>query len=61
MNLSNVISVRKNKKIYRDGDNCIKVFDESYSKADVLNEALITARIEETGLKKLLWLTENGL
>ena len=50
MNLDNVISVRKNKVIYRDGDACIKVFDESYSKADVLNEALITARIEETGL-----------
>ena len=45
-----IIAVRKNKKIYRDGDRCIKVFDENYSKADVLNEALNQARIEETGL-----------
>ena len=59
MKLDKVISVRKNKVIYRDGDKCIKVFDESYSKADVLNEALITARIEETGLNipKLLEVT----
>lgn len=50
MNLNNVIATRKNKTIYRDGDRCIKVFDEGYSKADVLNEALNQARIEETGL-----------
>ena len=50
MNLQNVIAQRKNKTIYRDGDKCIKVFDEEYSKADVLNEALNQARIEETGL-----------
>ena len=48
MKLDNVIAVRKAKKVYRDGDKCIKVFD--YSKADVLNEALNQARIEETGL-----------
>ncbi|MBP3495112.1 MAG: phosphotransferase [Clostridia bacterium] len=50
MKLDNVIAVRKNKKIYRDGEKCIKVFDKSYSKADILNEALNQARIEETGL-----------
>lgn len=50
MKLDNVISKRVNKTIYRDGNKCIKVFDESYSKADVLNEALNQARIEETGL-----------
>ena len=50
MKLDQVISVRKNKTIYRDGDRCIKVFDADYSKADVLNEALNQARIEETGL-----------
>ena len=46
MNLDNVIAVGKSKKIYRDGDLCIKVFDKEYSKADVLNEALNQARIE---------------
>ena len=50
MKLDNVIAVRKAKKVYRDGDKCIKVFDEDFSKADVLNEALNQARIEETGL-----------
>ena len=50
MNLDRVIAVRNNKTIYRDGDRCIKVFSEEYSKADVLNEALNQARIEETGL-----------
>ena len=50
MKLDRVIAVRNNKTIYRDGDKCVKVFDEDYSKADVLNEALNQARIEETGL-----------
>ena len=45
-----IIAVRNNKTIYRDGDNCIKVFGADYSKADVLNEALNQARMEETGL-----------
>ena len=45
-----IIAVRNNKTIYRDGDRVLKVFDKSYSKADVLNEALNQARIEETGL-----------
>ena len=50
MKLDRVIAVRNNKTIYRDGDKCIKVFNPDYSKADVLNEALNQARIEETGL-----------
>ncbi len=45
-----IIAVRNNKTIYRDGEKCVKVFDSNYSKADVLNEALNHARIEETGL-----------
>ena len=50
MKLDQVISKRKNKTIYRDGDTCIKVFDEGFSKVDVLNEAINQAKIEETGL-----------
>jgi len=50
MNLDRVIAVRNTKTIYRDGDLCVKVFNEEYSKADVLNEALNQARIETTGL-----------
>ena len=47
MKLDNVIYETKNKKIYRDGDLAIKVFDENFSKAAVLNEALNQARVEE--------------
>jgi len=50
MNLENVIAKRSKKTIYRDGNKCIKLFNEDFSKADVLNEALNQARIEETGL-----------
>ena len=38
------------KKVYRDGDRLIKSFDETYSKADILNEALNQARVEQTSL-----------
>ena len=50
MNLDRVIAVKNDKTIYRDGDKCIKVFSAYYSKADVLNEALNQARMEELGL-----------
>ena len=50
MNTDKVIAVRTTKTVYRDGDKVIKVFDEHYSKADILNEALNQARVEETGL-----------
>lgn len=50
MNLNNVIAERKTKTIYRDGDKCIKVFNHSFSKADILNEALNQARVENVGL-----------
>lgn len=51
MNLEKVIATRNNKTIYQDEDAVIKVFDESYPKSSVLNEALNHARVEETGLK----------
>lgn len=58
------IKEREHKRIYRDGDKLVKEFDETFTKAEVLNEALNNARIEETGLKipKLLNVskTENG-
>lgn len=50
MNYDNVIAERKNKVIYRDGDFVAKVFDETFPKSDILNEALNQARVEETGL-----------
>ena len=45
-----VIAERKDKTIYRVGDRAIKVFENSYSKSDILNEALGHARAEETCL-----------
>ena len=50
MKLDRIIAVRNNKTVYRNGALCLKVFDTNYSKADVLNEALNQARVEETGL-----------
>lgn len=48
--LDRIIAVRTNKTIYRDGEYTVKVFDESFSKANILNEALNQARVEETAL-----------
>lgn len=50
MNLDRIIAVRTNKTVYRDGEYCVKVFDDDFSKVDVLNEALNQARVEEMGL-----------
>ena len=50
MNFDKILAVRNAKTIYRDGDVVMKVFNEDYSKADVLNEALNQARVEETNL-----------
>ncbi len=45
-----VLAQRPTKVVYREGDFVVKEFIEGYSKADVLNEALNQARVEETGL-----------
>ncbi len=50
LNNDQIIAVRPNKVIYREGDTVLKVFGAEYSKALVLNEALNQARVEETGL-----------
>lgn len=50
MKLDRVIAVRTNKTVYRDGDDCIKVFDSDYDKVGILSEALNQARVEKTGL-----------
>lgn len=59
-----IIREREHKNIYRDGDKLVKEFDDTFTKAEVLNEALNNARVEETGLKipKLLDVrkTETG-
>ena len=50
MKLDKVIAVRTSKTVYRDGDLAIKLFNSDFSKADILNEALNQARVEETAL-----------
>ena len=45
-----ILAERSHKVIYKEGDTVLKVFDSDFSKADILNEALNQARIEETGL-----------
>ena len=50
MNLDRVIAVRTNRTVYKDGEDCIKVFDKEYRKDMVLSEALNQARVELTGL-----------
>ena len=41
---------REDKNIYKTDGRLVKVFDSSYSKANILNEALNHARVEETDL-----------
>ena len=45
-----ILVQRENKTVYRDNDKTIKLFVENYSKANILNEALNQARVEETDL-----------
>ncbi|MEG1560067.1 MAG: phosphotransferase [Clostridia bacterium] len=60
MKLEKIIAVRTSKTVYRDGDKVIKLFDSNFSKANVLNEALNHARVEETELNipKILEVTK---
>lgn len=46
-NLNSVIAQRKTKTVYKDNGKVIKLFVENYSKANILNEALNQARVEE--------------
>lgn len=60
-NLDNPIAERKTKTVYKDSDKTIKLFIENYSKADILNEALNQARVEEgtsLNVPKLLEVTK---
>ena len=50
MKKENIVAERPGKQIFRDGDKLVKLFDKGYSKADILNEALNQARVEETDL-----------
>ena len=60
-NLEKTIAQRSTKTVYKDEDKTIKLFIENYSKADILNEALNQARVEEgttLNVPKLLEVTK---
>lgn len=46
-NLNKALAERKTKTVYKDNNKTVKLFIENYSKADILNEALNQARVEE--------------
>lgn len=46
-----LILKRAYKEVYKDGDTIVKVFETTHPKAEVFNEALNTARVEEAGLE----------
>lgn len=50
MKSDKIIAVRVNKTIYREGDRCVKVFRESFSKSQIFSEALNHVKIEEAGV-----------
>ncbi|WP_310604733.1 aminoglycoside phosphotransferase family protein [Anaerosporobacter sp.] len=50
MKLEKLISKGTNASVYQNGDVAIKVFNKDFPKTEVLNEALNTSRVEETGL-----------
>ena len=45
--LDTKIAERKNKEVFKEDGKTIKLFVKGYSKADILNEALTQARVEE--------------
>ena len=58
-----IIAERKTKTVYKDEDTVVKLFIKDYSKADILNEALIHSRVEENtklNIPKLLEVKKYG-
>ena len=46
--MAEIIQKTQKKTIYREGKTLVKLFNNEYPKSDVLNEALNTARVEES-------------
>lgn len=61
--MMDIIAERKTKTVYKDNDTVVKLFVKDYSKADILNEALIHSRVEENtklNIPKLLEVKKYG-
>ncbi len=50
MTFDRVIAVRNTKTVYRNGEVCIKVFNEGFKKSEILSEAQNLAMMEESGM-----------
>ena len=50
-NKREVYVTRPYKTVYREGNRIVKVFSKEHGKANVFNEALCTARVEESGME----------
>ena len=48
--MKNVIVTRAYKEVYQENDTIVKLFETTHPKSAIFNEALNTARVEETGL-----------
>ncbi len=62
MSKKELILTRPYKKVYREGDRIVKVFTKEHGKANVFNEALCQARVEESGfaIPRVLEVTPIG-
>lgn len=45
-----LLSLGEKVDVYKQGDQAVKIFKKDYPKTEVLYEALVQARVEETGL-----------
>ncbi|MBQ3407585.1 MAG: phosphotransferase [Clostridia bacterium] len=59
--LDNPIVKRATKVVYKDNGNTIKLFNDGYSKANIFNEALNQARVEESTDLKISKLKEVSI
>lgn len=50
MKQENLISSRETASVYKIGNTAVKIFNPKHPVSEVLNEALNTARVEETGI-----------
>ena len=56
-----LLSLGEKVDVYKQGDQAVKIFKKDYPKTEVLYEALVQARVEETGLPvpKINEITKN--
>ena len=60
INADKILALKTDKTVYKDRDTVLKVFDQNYSKSDIIYEALNQSVVEEAGLNvpKVLEITQ---